>query len=371
MTNPVGNKMKKKLTNIIRILCVLILLVYGCGSKEDSAKDEKVRPSTVKVAEILKGDITTEINVTGTILPVRETFIGPKVSGRIDELFVDEGEFIKAGEPLVQLEQVRFDLMYKEAESSYQESLASLKNLKKKLTRQKDLFEKGITDKERFDDIVTDVDLAMARKEKELSRFNNAKEDIKDSVLKAPFSGFVVERKMNAGEMYSGNSGEYVFHLVDTSSVNVELNIIETKKRYIKVGQTVSVLVDAIPDKVFEGKIAVVNQLVDTASRKFLVKIKMDNPDFMFESGMFARVSIPEEKHTGVLLVPTAALMEREGKKLIFLARGGKAESRSVDTGLSTHEFTEITDGDIKSGDSVIVDGFYAVKDGSPIAVNK
>ncbi len=363
--------MRKNSKNIIRILCVLTFLVCGCGSKDDKSKEENVRPSTVKVAEVLKGDIATEINVTGTILPDRETFIGPKVSGRINEFFVDEGDFIKEGEPLVQLEQVRFNLMYKEAEASYQESLTNLNNLKKKLTRQKDLFEKGILDKERFDDIVTEVALAKSREEKERSRFNNAKEDIKDSVLKAPFSGFVVERKMNAGEMYSGGSGEYVFHLVDTSSVKVELNIIETKKRYIKSGKMVSVLVDAIPNKVFEGKVEVVNPLVDTASRKFLVKIKMDNPGFMLESGMFARVSIPEEKHTDVLLVPTAAILEREGEKMIFLVRAGKAESRPVNTGLSTHEFTEVTDGDINPGDPVIIDGFYAVKDGSPIAAEK
>ena len=97
----------------------------------------------------------------------------------------------------------------------------------------------------------------------------------------------------------------------------------------------------------------------------------MDNPGFILESGMFARVSIPEEKHTDVLLVPTAAVLEREGKKLIFLAREGKAESRLVHTGLSTYEFTEVTDGDIKPGDPVIVDGFYAVRDGSPIDSEK
>jgi membrane fusion protein (multidrug efflux system) len=361
--------MRKTSKNVIKFLCVVTLLFYGCGSKDDKSSGDTVKPARVRVIKVVKGDIETEIKVTGTILPKRETFIGPKVSGRIDKFFVDEGDFVKQGSPLVQLEKVRFDLMYKEAEASYNESLSSLKNIEKKLIRQKDLFKKGITDKERFDDIVTEADLAKAREEMAKSRFNNTKEDIKDSVLKAPFSGFVVERKMNAGEMYSGRSGEYVFHMVDTHSVKVELNMIETKKRFIKTGKTVSVLVDAIPDKVFEGKIEVVNPFVDIASRKFLVKIKLDNPDFMLESGMFARVSIPEEQHSGVLLVPAAALIEREGKKLIFLAMGGKAVARPVKTGLRTHEFSEVIDGDIKPGDPVIVDGFYAVKDGSPIII--
>ncbi len=316
--------MIKTSKNIIKLICFLTLLIYGCGSKEDKGAEDTARSARVRIAKVIRGDISTEIRVSGTILPDREIFIGPKVSGRIDRFFVDEGDFVKQGSPLVQLEQVRFDLVFKEAEASYNESLSSLKNFEKKLTRQKDLFEKGIVDKERFDDTLTEADLARARAEMAKSRFNTAKEHMKDSLLKSPFSGFVVERKMNSGEMYSGRSGDYVLHLVDTSSVKVELNIIETKKRYINTGKTVSVLVDAIPDKVFEGKIEVVNPLVDTASRKFLVKIKLENSDLMLESGMFARVSIPEEQHTGVLLVPAEALIERDGEKLIFLARGGK-----------------------------------------------
>jgi len=149
------------------------------------------------------------------------------------------------------------------------------------------------------------------------------------------------------------------------------LNIIETKKRYLKEGKTVSVLVDAIPGKVFEGKVDVINPLVEPASRKFLVKIKMENPDLMLESGMFARVSIPEEQHIDVLLVPAQALIERDGKNLIFLARQGKAVARVVQTGLRTHQFSEVTDGDIKPGDPVIVDGFYAIKEGSPLTIEK
>ena len=363
--------MRKTSKKLIKIVCVLGLLFYGCGSKADKGTDDTAKPARVRVAKIIKGDISTEIKVTGTILPNRETFIGPKVGGRIDKFFVDEGDFVEAGKPLVQLEQVRFTLMYKEAEASYKESLSSLKNTENKLVRQRDLFEKGIIGKESFDDIVTEADLAKARAEMAKSRFNNAKEDMTDSVLQAPFSGFVVERKMNAGEMYTGMSGEYVFHLVDTSSVKLELNIIETKKRYIKPGKMVTVLVDAIPNRVFEGKIEVINPLIDKASRKFLVKIKIDNSDLMLESGMFARASIPEEKHTDVLLVPAAAVIDREGKTLIFLARGGKAVLRSVKTGLKTHEFLEVTDGDIKAGDQVIMDGFYAVKDGSPLTIEK
>lgn len=356
--------------NLIGCICLLALFC-ACGTGKDKNAGDMQPPAKVRVAAVTQGDIATEIQVSGTILPQRETFFGPRVSGRIGRFFVDEGDYVEKGTALVQLEQVRFELVKKEAEAAYHESLSSLKNAEKKLERQKDLFEKGIIDKERFDNTITEADLARARAEMARARFNSAVEDLKDSILKAPFSGFVVERKLNAGEMYSGRTGDYVFHLVDTSSVKVELNIIETKKRYIKTGNPVSVQVDAIPGRVFIGKIAVVNPLVDTTSRKFLVKIQLANPDRMLEPGMFARVRIPEERHPDVLLVPASAVIERDGRKLVFLARQGKAAARVVETGLVTPVLCEISDSDIKAGDPVIVDGFYALKDGTPLEVLK
>ena len=85
---------------------------------------------------------------------------------------------------------------------------------------------------------------------------------------------------------------------------------------------------------------------------------------------MFARVRIPEEKKIDTLLVPAGALVEREGSKVLFVAEVQKAAERHVSTGLITHELVEILEG-IQEGDSVIVDGLYAVKDGTPLAIDE
>lgn len=344
-------------------------LLAGCSNSARESADG-LRPAAVRVIALERGDIETIISATGTIAPRRESFIGPKVSGRIETLSVDEGDRVAHGDRLLQLEQVRFRLSLQEARAACSESRAQVGNLKQKLARTRELFDKGVTDKQLLDDMVTEYELARARADVTAARLERAEVDLRDSTLLAPFPGFIVERRMNTGEIFSGMAGEYVFHLVDTGTVNVEVNIFETKKQYVTVGKQVMVLVDAVPGATFTGAITVVNQLVDPVSRKFLVKIEIPNPEAVLEPGMFARVRIPEESRTDVLTVPGDALIERDGQTVVFVAREGVARKCRVQTGLATHERTEITAG-LRGGERVIVDGLYAVKDGTPLVVEQ
>lgn len=363
--------MQPRKTPTYVLFLLLSISIQACNSNSAHENKVEVRPTEVKIIKAFRGDIYTEIHATGTILPKHESYIGPKVSGRIEKFYADEGDFVQKGNPLLSLEQVRFKLAFSEAQAAHKENLAQLKNMELKLERKKVLFEKGIIDREIYDDIATEVELTRARVDTSRPRLDRAEENLKDSILYAPFTGFVVEKKMNTGEIFSGVSNEYVFHLVDTGTVRVEVNIFETKKRYVKTGQIVSVSVDAIPGKMFEGEITVVIPLIDAASRKFLVKIELANQDFRLESGMFARVRIPEKKRMGTLLVPAGAVVERDAGKVVFVANDAlTASEKNVGTGLMTPEHVEILSG-IEEGDRIIIEGIYAVRDGTPLIINE
>lgn len=359
-------RMNKTTFRALLMLCAIGLCVCSCNS--DGAKEhaEDARPVEVGISRVRRGAIETVIHATGTITPVMETFIGPKVGGRIEEFFVDEGDFVEKGMVLVKLEQIRFSLALREARAARQEGLAELRNLERKLARYQVLYEKGVVEKEFFDDVTTQADLARSRAQIDQSRLEQAEEDMKDSLLKAPFAGFVVKRRMNVGEPYTGMAGEYIFHLIDTSTVKVEVNIFETKKQYVAQGKKVTVRVDAIPGKQFDGIITVVNPYIEPVSRKFLVKVAIPNKDYTLESGMFARVSIPEEQRLDSLLVPAKAVLERDGKKMAFTTVKGRAVERPISPGLTTHEWVEVLEG-LSEGDPVIVEGLYAIKDKTPI----
>lgn len=358
----------------VTFLAALILLLCGaaaCGSPNARDQKGKNQPVPVKITKAVRADLTTSSNLTGTIAPLQESFFGPKISGRIEHFFVEEGSFVEKGSPLVRLEQTRLALVLHETKASLRESQANLRNLRQKLERQEKLFQTGVVDRQMHDDIKTQVELAEARVRMAESQQQRAEEDLKDSILYAPFSGFVVERRMNIGETYSTAADKgYIFHLVDTSSVEVEIHVFETKKRYLNTGEKVTVTVDAIPDKSFEGTITVVNPLVDAPSRKFLVKIRVANPSFLLESGMFARVTITEEKSPQALIVPASAVIERDGTPVVFIAANGAAVERQVKTGLVTREAVEVLAG-VQDGESIITDGLYALKNGTPVVVQQ
>lgn len=346
----------------------LLMFICSCSPDISGNAPEGQRPVEVRTATVTRGEISTFIDTNGTIIPKRETFTGPKVAGRIELFFSDKGDRVEKGDRLLRLEQIRFNLALAEAASAYKESRAHLIHMQQRLKRNRELYEKLIIDRDMFETIKTETELAQARADMASARLSHAREDLGDTVLYAPFSGFVVDRRMNEGEFYSPQTSPYVFHIVDTETVEIEIHIFETKKPYIHPGKKVDITVDALPDRVFDGEISVINPFIDTATRRFLVKVAIANPDFLLEPGMFARVRIPEEEKQDALIVPADAIIQREGRQLLFVADGSTALERRITPGISTHEYIEIVEG-VSDGETVITDGLYAVKDQTPIVV--
>ncbi|KPJ56365.1 MAG: hypothetical protein AMJ42_05415 [Deltaproteobacteria bacterium DG_8] len=258
---------------IIKIIPLCsFLIALGCDSNgAKTATKEPVIP--ILATKLKRGDIASSIYTTGTIFPKQESMISPKTSGRIEKLYVDEGSRVEKGQPLVELEQERLRIVVKEAKASLKEAKAQLKNLEATLQRSQKLFEEGVIDSQRFDDVTTERDLAEARVQRAKANLERAQQDLKDSIITAPFAGFVVDKMMNEGEMATTMPPSNIFHLVDTSSVKIECGITEEKRSSITVGKKVVIELDAYPDEVFTGKITTVNPMVDINSRTFKIKI--------------------------------------------------------------------------------------------------
>jgi membrane fusion protein (multidrug efflux system) len=347
----------------------LTLVAGGCGSNDaKTATEEPVVPVTATRVE--RGDIASTIQVTGTIFPWQESMISPKVSGRIEKLFADEGDKVTRGQTLAELEQERLLIMIKESKASLQEARAQLRNLESTLERSRKLFREGVLDSQHFDDTATERDLAAARVKRAEALLERAEQDLQDSIISAPFDGFVVEKLMNEGEMATTMPPSNIFHLVDTSRVKIECDISEEKRTVISVGRQASITLDAYPGEVFTGEITTVNPKIDIVSRTFTVKIEIPNPDFKLESGMFARIRIAEEQSLNTLLIPRGVIIEAGGVKKVFLVKNGRAAEREITTGITTPESAEITGG-LSEGDMIVTRGFYALKDGIKVTVQE
>ena len=135
------------------LLLTSLIVASGCGSND--AKTVIGEPVISVIAtKVVRDDIVSFINTTGTIFPKQESMISPKTSGRIEKLYVDEGDRVEKGQPLVALEQERLLIVIKETEASLKETRAQLKNMESTVKRNQKLFEQGVVDSQWFDNAI-------------------------------------------------------------------------------------------------------------------------------------------------------------------------------------------------------------------------
>jgi RND family efflux transporter MFP subunit len=364
------------------LLCVAIAGCCGCGSgKEATGTPKKEAPVQVEAVTAVRGDIVSYIRATGTVCPEQEAFVSPEIGGRIEKLFADEGDRITRGQPIIQLEQTKLVMAQNEAAAALNTFRAelrmaelSLANLKKNLKRIRELHRQGVIDDQKYDAAGTEylsaeaqLQLSAARVTQAEAQLAQAQQNLADSTVYAPFSGFVVKKMMNEGEMVYTMSPAKVLHLTDISRVKIECEIAEAKKQYVHMGKTAQIEVDAFPGERFSGTVTTINPLVDPSSRTFKIKIELPNPDFRFESGMFARIKIVEQERKNTVLVPLKSVVERGGKKVLFIVEKNSARMIPVELGISDHTTIEVRSG-LRGGELVVSEGFYAINNGSNVS---
>jgi len=357
--------MISKYSAFIRILAIgLMLLIYGCQNSDSEEKTTSTgikvaEPPIVKVVRVKRADISVPLVATGTIFPEYESKIGPKISGTIEIVYVDEGDKVQKGQPLVQLDQKNWLIVVRQgqaavrvAEAQLKEAEAKVENLKKEKKRLANLLKKNVISQQKYEN------LAMA--EQKLS----------DTVIIAPFSGLVVKRFINQGEYVSTMPPSPLFLIMNIDKVKAEISLPEIHIARIHIGNPVEVTVDTYPGIIFRGKVSTINPMVDPVSRAFIVKVEIPNKDHRLKFGMFARVTIYPKIHKDALIVPFKSVMKRAGTTVVFVIDGNRVRLRAVTAGITNEREIEVIDG-LKEGEEVVIEGHYGMADKTKVRVER
>ena len=373
------------------VLCgtsvLLALLIIAC---ENFNSDEKIQPPastgdelpTVRVAAVRRGDISVPIFATGTIVPQHESKIGPKISGTLEAVHVDEGDEVKEGQILAKLDQENILIGNRQCEASVRVAEAQLKeaqlkeqNLSREKARLANLHEKRAISQQRYDNIVTAHSMAVTRLEILTAQIMSCNENLamaeqklKDSVILAPFSGIIVKRLVNRGEYVTTMPPTVLFVIVNIDRVKTEVGLPEVHLARVAKGNRAEITADAYPGVQFGGKISTINPLVDPLSRAFTVKIEIRNRGHRLKAGMFARVTLYPKVHRGALVVPFKSVLQRDGKTGVFVIDGDRALFRAVTAGITDENEVEVIEG-LAQGEEVISDGHYGMADNTRVRV--
>ncbi|MDD5061832.1 MAG: efflux RND transporter periplasmic adaptor subunit [Candidatus Marinimicrobia bacterium] len=379
--------MKKKAFFSIAIIFVLILgwritLLVTTANKKSSGNSGRP-PVAVEVDSVRFGPLTEVRQLTGTIYPRYQYIVAPKVSGRIIKIQKRIGDWIKAGEIIANLDDAEYqqgvmeaEANLKIAEATQKEARIQLDQARQEKKRVESLHAKGIAAPAELEAAVSNysalqsrLQLAQAQVEQRRASLRSAKIRLSYTVLTANQPGYVGERYVDEGALLAPNTP--VVSIIGIDSVIVRTTIIERDYGYIQVGMPTTVSVDAYSGEYFTGIVARIAPLLQEAARVAQVEIEVTNDQMKLKPGMFTRVEIITATRENTQIVPSQAVVNRNGENYIFLVdeNGRIARSIPVTTGIVTPKLSEIVAPALTG--NVITLGQHLLEDGSPIIISR
>jgi len=339
------------------------------------------------------------LNASGYVTPRRRATIAAKITGRVTGVFFDEGTHVHAGQLLAMLDDSdtkrALDSVKADRDAS-QAAIADfqvqLKFAQIQLRRAEQLQQSGVLSQEQLDTASTNADslrakieLAKQQVQSSEARIREAQQAVDNCVINAPYDGIVVSKDAQVGEMVSpisaggGFTRTGIATIVDMNSNEIEVDVNESYIARVKDRQKVTAILDAYPNWEIPSHVRTVIPTADRQKATVKVRISFDKLDPRILPDMGIKVTFlsdePVKKVDATApvvaaLLPTDALHDDNGKKIVFLVKNDKLERRAVSVGNTQGAQTEILSG-IVSGDAVVVKGPANMQDGQAVQIKK
>jgi membrane fusion protein (multidrug efflux system) len=321
----------------------------GKDGKEAAGKGPEAVP--VEIAKAARRSIAASYMGTAPLEARGESQVVAKTSGIALRVFADVGQQVRAGQPLVQIDRDRAALQVAQAD-------AQVRKLEANYRRASQLVEQKMVS-------VNDVDQLRYDLENARASLRLARLELSYGTVTAPISGVVATRNIKPGNLVQINTP--IFTIVDTSRLEATLTPPEREIETLKAGQAVQLTVDALPGKVFAGRIDRVSPVVDSGSGTFRVVCAFDGGGLLLP-GMFGRMRINYDQRADALAIPRAALLEDGGTPAVFTVQADKAVRSELKIGYVDGEWVEVRAG-LREGADVVVAGKSALREGSAVQV--
>ena len=371
------------------IIAVVILVLAGIGLK-------LAGPQTVETATVTSAYPSqnfTLLNATGYVVPQRKAAVASKAQGRLEWLGVLEGSRVKKDEIIARIEsrdveasaaQARAQVQVAEANLALQQ--AELRDADVNLRRSKELLAPAAISQQQYDSDLARYNKARASISNSEASITSAKANaraaevaVEQTVVRAPFDGVVLIKHANVGDNITPFSAAAdtkgaIVTIADMSTLEVEADVAESNIAKITVEQPCEVLLDALPNLRQEGRVSRIVPTVDRSKATVLVKIRFVDrdprvlPDMSAKIAFLSKPVAPAENKPLTAIQPSA-VVERDGKPVVFLVQDGRAKQVPVTRGAKIGELLSVQG--VKPGDVVVLAPSEKLGDGSKISVAK
>lgn len=300
---------------------------------------------TIQSAKVKKGEIVSIVSAPGNVKAETEVQISAYVMGKVSRLPVKEGDLVKKGQILVQIDPTNYAAQVKQARASLELAKANLAQTELIYKRKQELFVAGLISQEENEATTTQFNLDRARLTQAEASLEQAQDTYSKTTITSPINGTVVQLNVEVGEVVvtgtMNNAGSVIMVVADMSQMEVESQVDESDVKDIKIGQPAGIEVDAILNKTFQGEvsevgnaaIASVTSSSSNASVNYTVKVRFTDRSEYLKSGMSANVDITTSNKKDILLIPIQSVVMRKvdsERKAAAPKKGGKAKGGAM-----------------------------------------
>ncbi|MDF1623476.1 efflux RND transporter periplasmic adaptor subunit [Pseudohongiella nitratireducens] len=298
----------------------------------------------VEVVEARIGSLPLEERLTGRVIAENQSEIIAEVGGPVTEVFVDSGDAVQAGDPLVQIRDTEYRERLNQAQAGLQvaeaqtrQAQANLAALQNQLERIQSLTERRLETVSALEDIQVQVDVAQANVELRRAQENQAQSvveerrlELANTTVRAPISGMVGQRNVERGQIVSASAP--LFIIGDLDDVRIEMLLTERMLTYIREGMSVSLYSENWPDLRFDASVSRISPFLDANTLRTQAYVEMENPDRMLRPGMFLNADIYYGETEDAVLIPNSAIYRhpRTGVEGVYVMTPPGPEARPV-----------------------------------------
>ncbi len=340
---------------LLRVLVAVLPAGFpaGCGRPAEGqvpAAGAAAPAVRVQTARPERADLLRRIALPGTVRADHEVKLHAKTTGYLKTITKDRGDRVTRDEVVAVLDLPELAPELESAQAALDLEDATLRRLEAIRAQERT----AVTDQ--------DLDVAKAKRAAAEASVKRWRTLLAYAEIRAPFDGIVTERYADPGALVQPQTGP-VLRLLDIARVRIIVDVPEPEARFVAAGNVADVRLDGLPGRTVAAKVARSAPALDPVTRTLRTELEAENPDGSILPGMYAAVSLAQEKRPGALTVPPKAVVLDQGKPVVYVLADGAAHRTPVETGVDDGVRTEVTSG-LKGGETVILPGKDPLRDG-------
>lgn len=345
----------KSFTSLLLLLSSVVILftLQACGGEKMSENSEDETPVIpVEVSSVSRGNISAYYSNTATLEAEQEATVVSKVRGIIEEIYVEEGDRVQAGQVIAKIEDDQYQIEADRAK-------ATLDRLYNEYQRNKELFERELIAAETYQN-------SQYEYESQKATYDLAELNLEYTSVKTPISGVISRRHVKEGNMIGVDQSMY--RVTDFTPLQAILHIPEHEMSKIRKDQRAELRVDALPNETFVGHVERISPVVDSETGTFKVTIYVDETKDLLRPGMFGRVKIVYDTRENTRMIPKSAVISEDLAQSVYVIKDSLAFKKEIRTGYTNGLNVEVLNG-LDDGEMVVTIGQGSLQDSSKVSV--